>query len=77
MWLSSLKKIFKQGWKNRDVVAKICGNDLECQTNLLKQTKEELLALYRDFLMMFLLTTRMLDNLWNMVVMDPNVGELF
>ena len=46
------------------------------QTALLKQTKEELLAIYRDSLMMFLSTTRMLDKLRNVVVMDPNVAEL-
>ena len=63
------------GWKNRDVVAKICGDDLEIQTALLKQTKEELLAIFRDSPMMVLLTSWMLDNL-NMVVIDPNVAEL-
>ena len=57
MWLNSLKKIFMHGWKNRDVVAKICGDDLEIQTALLKQTKEELLAIFRDSPMMVLLTS--------------------
>ena len=44
-------------------MAKICGDDLEMQTVSLKQTKEGLLAIYRDSIMMFLLTARMLDNL--------------
>jgi len=35
------------------LAAKICGDDLETQSVLLKQTKEELLAIYRDSLMMF------------------------
>ena len=69
-------KIFVQDWKNRDAVARICVDNLEMQTALLKQTKEELLSIYRDSLMMFLSTTRMLDKLRNVVVMDPNVAEL-
>jgi len=35
------------------LVSKICGDDLETQSVLLKQPKEELLAIYRDSLMMF------------------------
>ena len=31
------------------LAAKICGDDLETQSVLLKQTKEELLAIYRLF----------------------------
>ena len=58
-------------------MAKICGDDLEMQTALLKQTKEELLAIYRDSLIMFLSTTGMLDDLRNMVVINSNVPELY
>ena len=57
MWLNSLN-IFIQGWKNQDVMANIFGDNLEMQTVLPKQAKEELLAIYRDSCMMFLLTTR-------------------
>ena len=58
------------------LAAKICVDNLEMQTILPKQAKEELLAIYRDSLMMFLSTTWMLDKLRNVVVMDPNVAEL-
>ena len=58
------------------LAVKICVDNLEMQTILPKQAKEELLAIYRDSLMMFLSTTRMLDKLRNVVVMDPNVAEL-
>ena len=57
-------------------MAKICGDDLEMQTALLKQTKVGLLSRYRGSLMMFLSTAGMLDDLRNMVVMDPKVAEL-
>ena len=40
------------------LAAQICRDNLEMQTVLPKQAKEELLAIYRDSCMMFLLTTR-------------------
>ena len=58
------------------LAAQICRDNLEMQTVLPKQAKEELLAIYRDSFMMFLLTTWMVDKPRNVVVMDPNVAEL-
>jgi len=65
------------------LVSKICGDDLEAQTVLLKQPKEELLAMYRDSQMMFSsdeenaeAETAVEVDLGNVVVVDSAVNPV-